>query len=363
MSFQAECPFCSVLVRHVPEERTGESTSCPRCGNSFTLAPFDASISPTSRAVLPPARTNLRETEPSPKKDKGYWNPKPLNDLPSRRFRDEALAPAEQDGVSVPAKAAVPTPSRSTNGVGLASFLIASLAVPVASIPGAARLSLSVATLGLALGVLGIGWALTKARGLRSPLGGTVVSSIMILVLVLGSGLAEQPGIGEAPATGREPVVVALGANDGTPVRAVQSGWITALSEAYQQDDVRVRITSVSVNQRNGSAEKEKGPTTLAVGVRTVNVGGARRIPYTGWNAAAKDRPLLVDDQTTWCRQLPASAIARKIAPGNSVDELLVFELPRVEARFWRLKLPLSALGGNGDIPFEIPRRSTNERR
>lgn len=366
MSFKAECPFCAVLLRGIPDERTGESTSCPRCGNAFTLVPDEASIRPsvsrTTPVASPPATTTSPEAGPPVRKSKRYWDPKPLNDLPTRRFRDEALAPAEPNSPPVPNKAAAPR--RATNGIGLASFLLASLAVPTASIPGAARLSLSVATLGLALGLLGVAWALTKARGFRSPLGGLVVSSVMILVVAFGPALAEQSQRLEAQDQVHEPIVVALGANDGIPVRAVQSGWITAMSEAYQQDDVRVRITSVSVNHPKGPAEKEQGPTTLAVGVRAINVGAARRIPYTGWNtAAAKDRPLLVDDQTTWCRQLPSAAMARKIAPGSSVDELLVFEIPSVEARFWRLTLPLAALGGKGNIQFEIPRQTAAERR
>ena len=38
MAFIAECPFCSLKLRGVPDRRAGECYECPRCRCSFTLA-------------------------------------------------------------------------------------------------------------------------------------------------------------------------------------------------------------------------------------------------------------------------------------------------------------------------------------
>ena len=41
--------------------------------------------------------------------------------------------------------------------------------------------------------------------------------------------------------------------------------------------------------------------------------------------------------------------------PGESLDDVLVFERPTDSAKFIHLELPASNFGGSGTIRFEIP--------
>src|SRR5690348_9221190 len=54
MAFVAECMFCHLILRGVPDQRLGSSLECPRCRNCFTLAPTTnplAETLPTSELV------------------------------------------------------------------------------------------------------------------------------------------------------------------------------------------------------------------------------------------------------------------------------------------------------------------------
>lgn len=364
MSFLAECPYCRLKLRNVPDERAGASTSCPRCGNAFTLAGSDRVVT-----VIKAERTAVAPSHaagvPLPKRRKSYWDPQPLKAVMARQKRREKpptlTSPASPAEVSAPP---APEGPRPINRIGVLAFLLASLAVPVASLPRGNWVSLALAAVGAVTGLLGLLHAWRRFRGVRSAIVALAVSVPTMLVILFAPGLLQQPPLVQHQAPASPPLVVALGKNDGLPLRHVNDGWITALQEAYQKDDVRVRITSLAVNLRRRPEEKQQ-TASLEIGVRTINLGAVRRIPYAGWGGSATDRPLLVDGQGTPCRQRSptASLPARNIAPGKWIDETIVFEMASRDAEYWRLTLPLSALGGDGKIQFQINKQQLAEKR
>jgi uncharacterized paraquat-inducible protein A len=45
MAFVVQCPFCKVRAK-VPDRANGATGRCPRCANSFTMAPADDQNAP-----------------------------------------------------------------------------------------------------------------------------------------------------------------------------------------------------------------------------------------------------------------------------------------------------------------------------
>jgi len=200
MSFVAECTFCQGKVR-VPDNALGLSVPCPHCGNSFTLAcetprpeaptvvgstikrrkkasaPLQTMTGPRTPTLLAPRNTTAGDAPVSEEYVKQVLQTNQLQ---------PGLAPEADDE----ADGAAPARRRKVNYFGLASLVLASLALLLAQVPLLNFLTLPVSGAALLGGLIGlrVQGQLPKS-GLVYSMGGSVVSLAVILVAFCAPGL------------------------------------------------------------------------------------------------------------------------------------------------------------------------------
>src|SRR5215467_9090082 len=103
------------------------------------------------------------------------------------------------------------------------------------------------------------------------------------------------------------------------------------------------------------------------IGLRITNAGIARKLDYLSWggNTRAQDKPVLRDEQgrpyaekafaAGWT--IKGHVASASIPPGKTLDDILVFEAPPTNVQSLRLELPAAAVGAEGQLRMEIPRR------
>lgn len=117
MPFKAECPFCSILVKDIPDDKAGESYACPRCLHLFALPAdpvFEDAKSTKGPLKLPPRRGPV--TEP-PESKKPATPPAPVESKKSKTddTRVKTRADAEKKTeAEQPAKVEAPPPRKTT---------------------------------------------------------------------------------------------------------------------------------------------------------------------------------------------------------------------------------------------------------
>lgn len=359
MSFSAECPFCQILLQNVPRHYAGRSMECPRCRSYFTLSPLLGRPRPKpveAAATVPVAATAAAIDEPSPGAVEAH--------------SETGTAEAAADTADAPPVPAAPR-KRPANFPAVLSFLCGSLALFALSAPFAVRAVVPLASVGVAVGLLGGAWAVWTAAGARlAALGLGVSLPTLVAGLLLPAPVAaparEAPAPGDSP-----PLVVHLGQRTGRALVPREGDWADASKDAAQQGDLRVRVQSADV--KRVELGQAKGPPLtkekyLVIRLRLSNAGTNRIIDYTGWGVTGPEpdaaarltdsqgkayRPRLFPDSLKVSGQVRQAAFA----PGKWVDDLLVFEAPPADTKFVRLELPCAALGGKGMINLEIPRR------
>jgi len=385
MAFIAECTFCHVMLRGVPDNRVGSITECPRCHSSFTLAPM---ISPPAAALAGPSKVQATKTqtvtsaiavnEPPPTPPAGLVEAAPARPtspvlqleetvpIPARPQNREAVG--ERPVRAVPRRAAL---RRLPNYPGLASFLLGSFAFLAAAVLHLGLLTLALGFIGLLLGLLGLVFSsIIHSRRALSLAGLAVCLPALVLPILLPDwlGLAPLWGPRKPPDHGANAAIALSGgslrrAPDGEPA------WVDASRDALLHGDVRLRVSSA----RAGAADFEPvlGRETpvercLTIGLRLTNAGVLSKLPYSGWSGRpqTEDQPVLRDNQgktypektfqPVWV--VRGRAKAGSIPSGKFLDEVLVFEAPPATIKYLRLELPASVVGGQGQLQMEIPR-------
>lgn len=365
MPFIAECPFCKGMVRS-PDDADGWSISCPKCANSFTLVPMRDPPRPGQpRSVAPKPVETAAPAVPSPVADTAAE----LHAVPTR---EEAVPPLPRlPPVPVRTPVRRKTKPRRPSQLGLASFLLGSVALLLVQVPVAGVLTIPLSGLGLLLGLIALA-TFDPARGrIVLPVAGTAVCLPVLVgslfwptLLGLAPRLTEEKLAGESAKT----AVVALGSHAGdAPVPAQEMEWVDASSGAVQRGDVRIRITAVTVGPvefKSADAKKRRfsKEKVLSIQLRVSNVGAARRIEYRGWDGP--NAPVLLDaaGKPVKGKAFPPDAVplgrghAAVLAPGKFVDDVFFFEAPPADGEYLRLELLAAALGSDGAVRFRIPK-------
>ncbi len=124
--------------------------------------------------------------------------------------------------------------------------------------------------------------------------------------------------------------------------------------------------------QRRASANTSEAVTSPAAAmpkyvfakVEITNGGRTEALSYASWNS--DESAVLVDSAGKSCRFVPVSELSSpnrleeiEMEPGESVTDLLAFEVPQGDFRFLRLALPYSAIGMSGKpVGFEVSQES-----
>jgi hypothetical protein len=361
MSFTAQCPFCRVKLRGVPDSASGASSECPRCKNLFTLAA--TSEVAKGRQIPIEARSAVGANIPLPvviAARNSTISPGPLADLVPASSGDESENP---DAVS----------SRSLNPLGAISFFVATVALLAGSLSGVRFLVIALAAVGLLLGSGGLLVPWARKRGLLLPLAGLSVSLPVLALAVCCPGvlgLAAYPVRAEHSSDG--PVARRL--KPGKGVRLAEptpSEWVDARQNAVEQAGVRVRVASVAVKAvklKDASGQPRFTETGLVIKLRISNTGANRLIHYQSWGEREGDPaalPRLTDNRgKTYARKELGPALSvfgsvrtALLPPMKWVDDVLVFEATPSSIEYLRLELPCAAFAAPGKLQLQIPRQ------
>jgi hypothetical protein len=360
------------MVQNVPEARLGSSVTCPRCRNSFTLAPM---VNPPA---LPPREPRIvpRKAAPAPPVAV-IEKPAPRPAVAPEPVEDDAPAvqpPSVEEILAEPSGAADAPPlsvTHATNYPGLAAFLLGSFAFLAAAVLHRGGITFGLGLAGLVLGLVGFLVA-GAPRRLVLPAAGVAASLAAVVVAVFlpqWLGLSPLWSPPKPPDQPGEAVMALSGAGGLRPVEDGEVAWVDASRDALLHGDVRLRVSSATVGPAAFEpvpGQKPPSERCLTIGLRITNAGIVRKVNYTSWGGAAPGRPRLVlrDNQG---RTYPEKAFSfgwvvkgrtatASIPPGKTLDDVLVFEAPPAAVEYLRLELPGSAVGAEGPFRMEVPR-------
>jgi hypothetical protein len=139
------------------------------------------------------------------------------------------------------------------------------------------------------------------------------------------------------------------------------------LALPQQIGDVRVAVASVAIGTvplEGLLDEAESSEPLLMVRLTIENASRTRKIDFRGFEPelAAVHFAQLTDNFNNAYRRVGFGAARPKgqvrlgsIYPGDSLDDLLVFELPVAAVAYLRLELPAQHVGHDGAYRFQIP--------
>jgi len=174
-------------------------------------------------------------------------------------------------------------------------------------------------------------------------------------VFYLGRESEEKPSAAEAKPPAHAPPK--------KPVESVEIEWIDASQAAIQRGDMQVRIVAaVRGVPRIATGFRGQIPAEelLLLTVQLQNLGSTRKLEYSTWRSSWVR---LSDNVQNTYRPLsfgPAGIEGQihsaSIYPGETVEDLLIFERPVASAEYLQLELPASAFDQTGTMYFKIPR-------
>jgi len=244
MSFRAQCMFCGYEVR-VANHALGESACCPKCSNSFTLAP-----APQNKAVFRGSQTPEKAPATIASSTAVTFAPRPAVDQPSPEPvpAPETCEPPPQPLVI---SFAAPRPKRRwLEPLGVLALLAGGTALLCASAPVLCRFVLPLGVLAFLLGAAGLVrvFALGRHR-LLFPIAGTTVAGLLLATAMLFPSL-----LGPAFAVSRakepiDPVAIRVVPLAGKPGSAGTESpdWVDASRAALQEGTINVQVISASV--------------------------------------------------------------------------------------------------------------------
>lgn len=376
MSFVAECLFCRLQLRGVPDHRLGISFECPRCHNCFTLAP-------TTNPLAETARPAAGDTKPWPGSPAVLASEKQAR--PSLRheridrgdpLRRSSLPESVAERVFAPSDRGLTCPNLPPDYPGLASFVVGCFAFLAAAVLHSGPLTLTLGLAGFASGAFGLSFSSATRRRRLLPASGSAVSLAAVLIaVVLPDWLGLRPLWGEPmPEVRSGPAVSSLSGKD--VFRRPAEGEelrVDASRDALHYGDVRLRVRSAVVGLADFEALPGKTPPRvgcLVIGLRLSNAGITRRLHYDGWGGADEE-PILRDGQGKTYREkvfppgwvVKGRAKSSSIPPGKFLDDVMAFEAPLASVDSLSLELPGAPVGVAGKLKVEIPRHMIAFRR
>ncbi len=212
-----------------------------------------------------------------------------------------------------------------------------------------------------------LAWTLTL-QGTFKGIAGTRTPDDRINQLLPDGGPETQFGEPAVPEIGDE--ATAVGAATGkSPPADQKADWVDAAKVSIQQENVRVRVRSVVVDFLTGKDFRDfkSKDKALKITIAITNTDQNRKLDYRGWGGSetslADDAPHLSDSfVNTYKRvhfglasRIDGQIVSKSIYPGESVDDLLVYEKPVRSVEYLLLELPASNFGGTGKLRFRIP--------
>ena len=388
MSLTAECPWCAILIKDVPDEQDGEKMDCPRCGKNFTVK---------GRASSSTGKKGSPGKAGAGAKAQGLK----ANPYPTRKEFDAARAAAKaraeaarDEDEEAPVKPARARQSESEedeeesssgSGIpwfvisGIVAFLFGSIGTALASFPGLEVVAVGLTLVGLVLGAVSFLVAFKKDTGTLYPVLGVAVCLPALLWSAYCYTQVPKPEKARSAAELKKKTIVPLDRRTGEGPTVAQEGeTVDSSREAQQQGDLRLAISSVSITTAPlvpapGTAplvpvpgKKPPMDKYLIVQLRLSNVGVERKYDYSGWGQWGSDSAATLRDTKgkvfklkrfdgTWVDQGQIGSTS--IFPGKAVDDILIFEAPPLKdiPTRLRLELPAAALGNEGNFIFEIP--------
>jgi hypothetical protein len=227
----------------------------------------------------------------------------------------------------------------------------------------------------------------TSAVGYRPKSGSSsrLVISLVVLLIVLSIGLIailQRPRSrwdSDSPVSqaerASEPLLVPaplesldeLSDDIALPQDPAEVAWTDASAEPIRRGDVSVRIVSAQLGRpklmRATGAPARPADDVLIVKVRLENKSESWKVEYAGWAARKPGSDATLTDnfnnpypQKSWRGATIEGQLAREsLDPGESVEDLLVFQRPQEKADLLRLRLPASAFGETGTLNFAVP--------
>jgi len=354
--FTAVCPHCREAKLKAPYAKRGKLVDCPKCGRPFMLIPENEHTAPLVDYDLDaPGRERRRKrqasaTEAPPEPAVGPAEPT----IPAASEATTAVVPTE----TAPTPFAVPPVPRkdqdyplrmALTGIGIVGIAVLASQFPYGRIVGTALAAIGLVVAGLSL--LGLekrpwlGW---------TGIGLNLFALVLLIVLPSWLGVSEWVPLGN-PDAGPKPVT-AVG-RDGSLPRPAE--WVDASQAVWEQGDVRIAVTSVTVGPATPDAAAPPGKKrepVLRIGLKITNVGVARVVEFTGW-AAPPSEPKLTTTagKPMAVRNSGLPSGAGSIYPGKSTELALTFEPPAGPPDDYRLELPAQAFGGTDPVKFQIP--------
>jgi hypothetical protein len=374
MAFIAECPFCRLMLRGVPDERAGLSKECPRCHNLFTLA-----------AMIAPRVQNLRKHRRAEGKDGEADLSSPLvssvvdtpgapeaslqNQIRSIYTDDE---PARDPAGLATTETETTSSSTWPRRMAVASIAAGGLALLCALLPSFAIGLVPLIVIGTVLGVAAL--ILARSQGPSEWVVPALGTAANLVAAVFGwflpalfdpipIGAYTPPALSSAAV---EKIAISKGESAAT---AADKEWVDADLWELKHGPVRVRVTDVSVKPAKVKSEKGNEPTKdkyLQIELRLTNTSFDRGVQYEGWGAqAATSRDTVAHLADSLGKKIPLSFRPRTeiaghvpwawIPAGKEIKDLLVFD-PPIGADHLDLELPASAYGFEGSLRFRIPK-------
>jgi hypothetical protein len=272
-------------------------------------------------------------------------------------------AAAADTAVAIPALVSEPELDDSRGNPALAPALIAitlgSIGFGLSQLPYGRISAAVLGGLGLVVAIISL-LVMEHKRVLPAVATGmNVVVLLLVLLLPSWLGITSWRPVKELDDSG---TVRAVGLTDGV---ASPADWVDVSKSAWQRDDVRVSVTSVSAGQIELVGPKEKRRWTkekfLQVRLKVENVGVSRAIDFRGWSAGPQGPKLMPPAGEpvgikTWDDgwSAPAKPAAATLFPGRGTEQTLIFPYPPTGSGPLRLELPAAAFGGTESVRLQL---------
>jgi hypothetical protein len=381
------CPFCNATLSAKDLER-GKAATCPRCGSLVgdvllvqPGAPASGKMHTPAAAPLPPASGKMHTPTAAPLPPaSGKMRPPAAAPAPPapRLFQEKIIPrtprveePPEEEGEDQQApEESLIYRLRHLDGGTVTALFCGSMGLLAAALPDVGFPALEFVTKPLgAVGLLAgmAAWALPGLRG-KTHVGFPAAATVLCLGVLLFAGSWPRP----APPP--PPPLVAYPYRQGGMVASqpvAETDWVDASTYAVQKNALRVQVVSAKVGsvELKAKAVKRYSPDKLlAIRVRVSYLGVGAPLTYERWadlsRSPSKHPPTLTDNLMHPYTQKafdPAWSVVGRweknsLAVGHDFTEVLVYPVPAGTIEYLRLQLPASALGGEGEFRFQIPR-------
>lgn len=409
MAVTAECPICG-HKGNVPDQFKGKKVKCRECSNMFTVGgPAPAAVGKQKSnpdlngssfdfggdaggggnpfdfdaPEAPPPPKPTRKSEPgiqkANKSDPGSRRPAPSKSAPGNQPSPMAKRPLKRknsgDGLPIGAIS-----------LGVIGLILGGAGMAVASQGMIGLASVPVAGFGLLLAIGGLVMALGRsALGLVAPvlallvcLGGIGVGGYHTYNLIASGALdvpddkgasaqTTQPGGGPSTETTLTPVAIPTKPSEPPPPPPPPPDqWVDA-RQGYRMGKAVVKVTGLEADVLRGKDGKEVSKDKhLLIRLEIKNVSGSD-LDYYSWATSAPQGgdplPQLTDDKNAevkWAQPdgvflVNQVAKGTQVPAGQTVVDVLPFQLPPDTITGLKLELTGSNLGESGRLKLQLP--------